>query len=206
MQFDVKTAFLYGELQEEVFMKQPEGFNDGSGKVCKLNKSLYGLKQAPRCWNKRFVSFIEKQGMKCSTSDPCLFVRTNNEKKLLIVIYVDDGLVAGTDEEEISSFVSKLKDEFKVTVGSLDCYLGMNIKQMKDGSVFLEQSAYTRKILSRFRMDESNAVAVPCEKADSENDYSVSESVPYREAVGSLMYLATGSRPDIAYAVWYPRH
>jgi len=71
-QFDVKTTFLYGEL-EEVYLEQPEGFDDGSGRVCRLKRILYGLKQAPRCWNKRFIGFMEKAGLKNSTSDPCLF-------------------------------------------------------------------------------------------------------------------------------------
>lgn len=100
-QFDVKTAFLYGTLEEEVFMTQPEGFDDTSGRVCRLYKSLYGLKQAPRCWNQCFVNFMKEHNLKVSTADPCLFFRSKDEKKLFIVIYVDDGLVVGTDKVEV---------------------------------------------------------------------------------------------------------
>jgi hypothetical protein len=100
-QFDVKTTFLYGELEEEVYLEQPEGFDDGSGLVCRLKRSLYGLKQAPRCWNKRFISFMEKAGLKNSPADPCLFYRTHEGSFLYIAIYVDDGLVVGNRDKEV---------------------------------------------------------------------------------------------------------
>ena len=85
-QFDVSTAFLYGELEEEIYMHQPEGYDDGSGRVCKLKRSLYGLKQAPRCWNKRFASFLLKLGFTRSTADPCLFIRFNGKRKLIVAL------------------------------------------------------------------------------------------------------------------------
>jgi len=91
LQFDVSTAFLYGDLQEEIYMEQPEGFHDGTSKVCKLNRSLYGLKQAPRCWNTRLGNFLRKLGFKQSEADPCLFILERNKKKLFLALYVDDG-------------------------------------------------------------------------------------------------------------------
>ena len=90
-QFDVSIAFLYGELEETIYIQQPEGFNNGTNKVCKLNKSLYGLKQAPRCWNRRFGNFMQKLGLKTSDADPCLYIKENNGNKLVLVLYVDDG-------------------------------------------------------------------------------------------------------------------
>jgi hypothetical protein len=98
-QFDVKMAFLYGTLQEEVYscMCQPEGFDDGSGRVRKLKRSLYGLKQAPRGWNQQFIDFMKKKRLKVSTADPCLVVRQHNSKKLNDTIYVDDSLTAGSN-------------------------------------------------------------------------------------------------------------
>ena len=93
--FDVKTAFLYGELEEEVYLEQPEGFDNGSGHVCRLKRNLYGLKQAPRCWNKRFINFMEKAGLKNSTADPCLFYRKHEDSFLYIAVNVDGGLVVG---------------------------------------------------------------------------------------------------------------
>jgi len=200
-QFDVKTAFLYGELEEEVYLEQPEGFDDGSGRVCRLKRSLYGLKQAPRCWNKRLITFMKKAGLKNSTADPCLFYRTNKGSSLYVAIYVDDGLIVGNKDEEIEGFLKLLQEEFKITSGSLENFLGMQIKCESDGSIFLSQEAYTNKILKRFNMADANGVSTPASREESDNMKDVSGKVPYREAVGSLMYLMVATRPDIAFAV-----
>ena len=111
MQFDVSTAFLYGDLTEEIYMKQPEGFSDNSDRVCKLKRSLYGLKQAPRCWNRRFGSYLQKLGFQQSDADPCLFILEKDSKKLLLALYVDDGIVAATDEHELLDLAAKLSSK-----------------------------------------------------------------------------------------------
>lgn len=89
-QFNVRTAFLYGEIDAEIYMTQPQGFEDGSGRVCRLKKSLYGLKQSPRCWNNKFHSFMEKNGFTRSTADPCIYIRQNaaenGAEKLIVAI------------------------------------------------------------------------------------------------------------------------
>lgn len=200
-QFDVKTAFLYGSLEEEVYLEQPEGFEDGTDRVCQLKRSLYGLKQAPRCWHKRFLGFMKKAGLKNSTADPCLFYRNHDGTILYVAIYVDDGLVVGNNEEEVQRFLEKLKTEFKITIGSLNNFLGMKIECQDDGSITVSQENYTKKILERFRMNECNPVTTPATREEGETSEDIKEQVPYREAVGSLMYLATATRPDIAYAV-----
>ena len=108
-QFDIKTAFLYGELEDEIYVNQPEGYQNGTNEVWKLKKSLYGLKQAPRCWNKRLVEFMKQQEFQESSADPCLFFRrTNNGQKLIVSIYVDDGIIAGTSELEVKKFLDDL--------------------------------------------------------------------------------------------------
>ncbi|KRX52249.1 Retrovirus-related Pol polyprotein from transposon TNT 1-94, partial [Trichinella sp. T6] len=181
-QFDVKTAFLYGALKEEV---------------------LYGLKQAPRCWNLRLVEFLRKQGLKQSTADPCLFARMKERSKLLLAIYVHDGIVAGSDTDETEQFLAVMKKEFQIKQGPLDTFLGMGIKVLSDGSIFAGQQAYTRHILKRFRLDEANAVSTPAEINVSmeENEEHLSSNIPYSEAMGALMFSMTATRPDIAYAV-----
>lgn len=199
-QFDVRTAFLYGTLEEDVFMCQPEGFDDGSGRICKLQRSLYGLKQAPRCWNNRFLDFMKKEGLQPSSADPCLFVKTGGNSLFAVVLFVDDGLVASSDMKETNSFLARLKKEFEITCGSLENFLGMGIKISEDG-ILVCQEAYTRRILSRFRMEECNHVCTPCERSSGGTDVHVGDEVPYREAVGCLLYLANISRPDIAFAV-----
>lgn len=200
-QFDVKCAFLYGELSEEIYMKQPQGYEDDTERVCKLLKSLYGLKQAPRCWNQRFRNFLESCDLKQTDSDPCLFV--NKNKSLFLVIYVDDGIVAARDEKLLESFLEKLKDEFSVRTGPANYFLGMQIEYLNDGSIFVHQENYCNKILDCFNMSTANPVCVPIDKDvfSSEPSVKLDEEIPYRKAVGSLMYLATVTRPDIAYAI-----
>lgn len=189
-QFDVNTAFLYEILQEEVYLEQPEGFNNGTDQVCRLKKSLYGLKQAPRCWNKRFMQFnIKRVGLKISTADPCLFYRNRGKKSLYVIIYVDDGLVIGSDENEVQDFLQQLKEEFKITRGSLKNFLGMQIKCHEDGSISINQENYINKILRQYRMDECNAVSTPASREELNNKEKLEEKIPYREADGSLMYL-----------------
>lgn len=121
-QFDVKTAFLNGVIDEEIYMQQPEGLDDGTNRVCKLQKSLYRLKQSPRCWNKRFKDVLLSFSLSESTADPCLFYRIIGEDKLIVVLYVDDGLVAATKKSDIDVFLSELKTEFKMTVGPVGCF------------------------------------------------------------------------------------
>ncbi|GBM73807.1 Retrovirus-related Pol polyprotein from transposon TNT 1-94 [Araneus ventricosus] len=98
-QFDVSTAFLYGELDETIYMQQPGSYKDGTERVCKLKRSLYGLKQGPRCWNNSFGQFVLKLGFKASDADPCLYSKEVNGRKLLIVLYVDNGLVVATNQD-----------------------------------------------------------------------------------------------------------
>ena len=188
-QFDVKTAFLNGDLEEDIYMIQPDGYSDGTPKVCKLKKSLYGLKQSPRCWNKRFLNFMSSVGLIESNADPCLFVRKTKTSKLIVVIYVDDGLVTGTDETKVEEFLNGLKTEFKITVSTAQQYLGIQIVMTPDGSILLHQEAYARKILEKFGMTEAKPVQTPLNKDNTnETNAPLQHAVPYCEAIGSLMF------------------
>lgn len=201
MQFDVTTAFLYGELDTTIYMEQPEAYSDGTKNVCKLLRSLYGLKQAPRCWNKRFSSWLKGIGFKMSEADPCLHIRGTNENKILIACFVDDGLVMAKDPKEAEGFISELMKEFKITVKPASYYLGFQIEHRQDGSIKLSQESYARKLLERFNFSECRPVSTPMVKGDVlENEENVTQ-FPYREAVGALMYLMIGTRPDLAYSV-----
>lgn len=99
-QLDMKTAFLYGDLKENIYMRQPIDYDDKSGKVCKLVKSLYGLKQASRCCNEKFTHFIKRSEFKVCEADPCVFVRKDGDDMTILAIHVDDGLVCGTNESK----------------------------------------------------------------------------------------------------------
>lgn len=207
-QFDVKTAFLNGDIEEVIYMKQPTGFNDGTTRVCKLLKSLYGLRQSSRCWNQRIKVFLTNYGLKQSKADPCIYMLIkNNLITLLVSIYVDDGLVAGIDEETVNDFLCALEKEFDITSGDADTYLGLQIERQNDGSILLRQSAYTRKILNKFNLEQANALAIPADPHQqlnvnlNDNEKTELTTAPYREAVGSLLYLSKGTRPDISFSV-----
>lgn len=145
-QFDIKTAFLNGDLDEVIFMKQPIGYDNGSGKVCKLLKSLYGLKQASRCWNKKFTEFIKKFNFKQCEADPCVFVLFARNVKVILAIYVDDGLIASNNKSVFESIAVHLGKEFKVKMGDAKCFLGLEIQQSLDGAIHLSQREYAQKV------------------------------------------------------------
>ncbi|CAB0020139.1 unnamed protein product [Nesidiocoris tenuis] len=207
-QFDVSTAFLYGDLEEEIFMVQPEGFEDGTNRVCHLKKSLYGLKQAPRCWNKRVVDYLKKIGFKASDADPCLFIRQNGTEKVLIALYVDDGLIAASSTKLKDEFLEEMRREFKITTKAASYFLGVEIVQ-EDGKITVNQAAYVRNILQKFGMENCKPVSTPMVKEDKAADQKTKDTgvpeegpkFPYRQAVGALMYLMVSTRPDIAFSV-----
>lgn len=205
-QFDVSTAFLYGELEKIIYIKQPEGYDDSTGRVCELKKSLYGLKQTPRCWNKRFGNFFSKLGFKASEADPCLYIRERDGKKLILVVYVDDGLIGATNSQDLEVFLKELKSEFKIISKEAEYFLGLEIKQ-EENNVKISQQAYVRRILERFNFSNCKPISTPVFKS-SETSRTGKDDVkehkfPYRQAVGSLMYLMLGTRPDLAYSMGF---
>lgn len=206
-QFDVSTAFLYGELDETIFMKQPDGYDDGTGKVCKLRRSLYGLKQAPRCWNRRIGKFLEKLQFRVSKEEPCLFIREKNGAKVVLALYVDDGLVAATHQEDLQEFLGQLEAEFKIVQNEATYFLGLEIEKFDNGDIKICQKSYAQKILERFNFSDCHPVSTPMlPSPESSNSGKAPEKVstyPYRQAVGALMYLMLGSRPDLAYSVGF---
>ena len=203
-QFDVKTAFLNGELDEEVFMEQPEGYQDGSDRVCKLQRSIYGLKQSPRNWNNKFSGFLNKEGLAATPEDTCVYVRKSGKHKLFVVLYVDDGLVCGTDKREVASFIEKLRSEFEVTVSDPSHYVGMEIvRNRKQREIKISQKGYITRVLERFGLSDCKPLLTPMDpsvKLSIEDSKEVI-SCPYREAIGCLNYVSLISRPDITFAV-----
>ena len=125
--FDVKTAFLYGNLQEEIYTNQPKGFSDNTGRVCRLIKSIYGLKQSPRCWNQKFTNFLMNFSLKQSDADQCVFYKIDGNEKIIIAIFVDDGLVASTSKQKISDLLNYSEKEFEITVNNFKLFLGIQM-------------------------------------------------------------------------------
>lgn len=129
VQFDVLTAFLYGDLQEEIHMKVPVGLDVGENAdrvVCRLVKSLYGLKQAPRCWNRKFCDFLWRFKFVQSTSDECIFFSNVNKNcPIYLALFVDDGLLPCKSKSEMHGVIEKMKNEFEITIGDCSHFAGL---------------------------------------------------------------------------------
>ena len=215
-QLDVKTAFLHGELEEEIYMLQPEGFEE-KGKenlVCKLKKSLYGLKQAPRCWYKRFDSFIISLGYNRLGSDYCSYYKRfeGDTDFIILLLYVDDMLVSSPNKDRVQELKAQLAREFDMKdLGPANKILGMQIhRDRRNRKIWLSQKNYLKKILRRFNMQDCKPISTPLPinhklssgmSPSSEAERMEMSRVPYASAVGSLMFAMICTRPDIAQAV-----
>jgi len=206
-QFDIKTAFLYGELDEEIFMQLPEGVME-KDTIVKLKKSLYGLKQSPRQWNKRFHEFLARSKFKISNADRCVYQGSIDGKTVLLALYVDDGLILARNQETIHKILEALKTEFEVTVSSAAYFLGLEIrKDLSTKTITISLEQYIKRILKKFGMSDAKPISTPVEAnkhlkylPEDQVDISMKE-VPYQQAVGSLLFAAYVSRPDIMFAV-----
>jgi hypothetical protein len=206
-QLDIKTAFLYGELDGEIYHQQPEGFiiSVKETSVCHLYKCLYGLKQASRVWNATFDAFLRKFGQRLSNADPCLYLRHHEEEFVSVAIWVDDGLVASNNKSLIEEIISYLGKHSDMRQGTANHFVGLSISMNhQDRTLYVTQPDYIQKILKRFNMMDCvprNLPADPGARLQRKIDKSSTEKFPYREAVGSLRYLGLASRPDISFAV-----
>ncbi|XP_012453211.1 uncharacterized protein LOC105775227 [Gossypium raimondii] len=205
-QLDVKSAFLNGFLEEEIYVEQPQGFkvNGKEEMVYKLNKALYGLKQAPRAWYSRIDSYLTSLGFERSLSERTLYVKSTNAKTHLIVsLYVDDLLVTGGDQAMLVNFKTKMQQIFKMSdLGLMSFFLGMEVTQGEKG-ICLSQRTFAMKILNKFSMQNCKATSTPVavgEKLSSQDKYEKVCETTYRSLVRCLLYL-TATRPDIMYAV-----
>jgi len=207
-QMDVTTAFLNGELQEEVYMKQPEGFvvKGKEHLVCKLNRSIYGLKQSPRCWNAVLDDKLKGIGFAQTTGDPCIYTALEGEM-FIIAVYVDDILLAGKSDRRMTEVKQALSKQFKMKdMGELHHFLGVKVIQKPEtGQLWIGQSAYVKGILEKFGMDNSKPISTPVDVSarlvKARDDDEKIDQTQYQSAVGSLLFLSTRTRPDIAYAV-----
>ncbi|KAE8728454.1 FACT complex subunit SPT16-like [Hibiscus syriacus] len=220
-QLDVKTAFLHGDLEEEIYMRQPEGFIEADKKnlVCRLKNSLYGLKQTPRQWYKKFDSFMSSNGFIRCQADHCCYIKRFDNSFIILLLYVDDMLVAGSDMlvagldmQEIIHLKQKLSKQFAMKdLGAAKQILGMRIKRdTKSETLMLSQAEYINKVLSRFNMQDAKSVSTPLgvhfrlskdQSPKTEEERAHMVKVPYASAIGSLMYAMVCTRPDIAHAV-----
>ena len=207
-QVDVTTAFLNGELEEEVYMKQPPGFS-AEGKenlVCKLKKSIYGLKQSPRCWNSTLHNQLTSMGFLQTTSDPCIY-RDSGGEPFFIGVYVDDIILAGDSQAKLEEVKKALAQKFDIKdMGTLHYFLGIKVVQDEEtGNVWIGQPAYAETILKKFGMDQAKPVSTPVSTGikfvnATEDDECIDQQV-YQSGIGSLLYLSVGTGPDLTFAV-----
>ncbi|KAG6623354.1 Retrovirus-related Pol polyprotein from transposon TNT 1-94 [Phytophthora cinnamomi] len=206
---DVDTAFLYGDVDEELYMDQPDGFEDQSNptKKCLLMQALYGTKQAARQWNSKLNKHLESQGFCRSAADPCVYVRRSGSKFSIIVVYVDDLMIFSKTKADITGIKEALKREFSIKeLGELKYCLGIEIHRDRESKVIImNQRAYIQRLAEKFGVENCKAVHTPADSNSKlvkpSEDEVFAPKYPYRELVGALMYLATCTRPDIAQAV-----
>ncbi|KAK8700448.1 hypothetical protein V6N13_018844 [Hibiscus sabdariffa] len=213
-QMDVKTAFLNGKLEEDVYMTQPEGFvtPENAGKVCKLQRSIYGLKQASRSWNLRFNDAIKEFGFIRNEDEPCVYKKFSGSIVSFLILYVDDILIIGNDIPTLQSIKTWLSSCFSMKdLGEAAYILGVKIYRDRSRRLLgLSQSTYIDKVLKRFSMEESKIGFLPmrhgislskemCPSTPQEKERM--SQIPYASAIGSIMYPMICTRPDLSYAL-----
>ena len=205
-QIDVKTAFLYGAVQEEIYVKLPQGFQKKKG-ICRLLKALYGLKQSPWVWYTTFTNFMDELGLEPVDADYSIFI--HHKTGTLVALYVDDVLVTGPSRVKIQRVKDALNKHFHMTdLGPCSYYLGITVCQDRQNHIIrLGQEAYIEHFLKEHNMWECNSISTPMETSSrlmpAEDGYEAPAEYrkKYQSAVGSLIYAMLGTRPDIVYAV-----
>ena len=204
-QMDVKGAYLNGILKEKVYMRQPEGYEDGTGRVCELIKTLYGLKQSGREWNRELDVKLKKFGFQRLRSDPCVYIKRNGDDIMIITVWVDDLLLITNSNELMERTKSDLRTEWEMTdLGEPTKIIGVEITQTDD-TITLSQKVYIESILEREGLSEINSVATPLDPniklMPNPDGNEGNRSNSFARLLGELQFLANSTRPDIAFTV-----
>jgi hypothetical protein len=201
---DVKSAFLNGELVEDVYVSQPEGYVK-KGKeqmVLKLSKALYGLKQAPRAWNVKLDKSLKNLGFKKCATEPTVYTKGVGRTAVILGVYVDDLIVIGGDPSEIATFKRQMTSQFEMSdIDLLSFYLGIKVEQKKD-CITVKQTSYAKKVLSQFGMVYCNPTKIPMNPGVKTHNkkQGVKTDSEYRSVIGCLRYLLH-TRPDMVFSV-----
>ncbi|CAI7813431.1 unnamed protein product [Closterium sp. NIES-53] len=207
-QMDITTAFLNGIILEELYMLQPEGLDDGSGRVCRLKKAIYGLKQAPRAWYHKLEKTLLAGGFKKSECDHSLFLLQEKEQFLMLVMYVDDVLLFFESSAMIERVEEMLEMQFKCSkMGDVKYYLGMHVERDLDKRVLrLHQRKYYEGLAEKYGLQDGGKPATPLpldftvEPCADEEVLGGSDRKLFHSMVGALNYVANHTRPDIAFS------
>jgi hypothetical protein len=203
-QMDVKGAYLNGILKEDVYMRQPEGFGDGTNRVCWLQKTLYGLKQSGREWNKELDQRLKDKGFVNLLSDPCAYIRRDGDLQI-ITVWVDDLLLFALSTAAMEKLKEELNELFDLTdLGEPSKIVGIEIS-IADDAVTISQPQYVDSLLRKYKMEDANPVSTPLDPngklEPNKEQRKPNRSNDYASLIGSLQFLAIATRPDIAYAV-----
>ena len=191
-QMDVKSAFLNGVLEEEVYIEQPPGYMKigEEKKVLKLKKALYGLKQAPRAWNTRIDTYFKENGFKQCPYEHALYAKNNGGNMIFVALYVDDLIFMGNNNDMIEEFKGTMRREFEMTdLGLMKFFLGLEVRQKETG-IFVSHETYAKEILKKYKMENCNPVSIPMEPCAKLSKFDAGERVDasrYRSLVGSLV-------------------
>ena len=207
-QMDVVTAFLNGNLDEDIYMSQPDGYVRPGEEhlVCKLKKSLYGLKQSSRCWNRALSDYLESLGFAQSSADPCVYVKSS-DPMVIIAVYVDDLPILAKTEADMTNVKNCLASQFKMKdLGEFRYCLGVSAEWSGDrSSLWLHQKQFVQNLIKKHGLQDAKVVSTPLDvSVRLEKDDGVSKPVDaaiYQSIVGGLMYASTATRPDISFAV-----
>jgi len=210
---DVVSAYTQGNLEDETYMEQPKSIekNSDENMVCKLLKPLYGLKQSGREWYKELDKYVTAQGMHRTEADPCVYVFGRDNNKVIMVIYVDDIVLASRNINKLDEVKSILKSRFEITdLGQVNNILGIEVtREGATGNIKISQRKYTEELIKKFNMQDSKSTSTPVESNTKiskelgpldDAERIEMQNKPYRELIGGLIYLANATRPDIAFA------
>ena len=210
IQTDVKTAFLHGDLNELIYVKQPEGFDDGSSKVCLLKRPQYGIKQAPSQWFKKMREVLLSLSFTQSNTDPCVF-HMGTKERLLIGIYVDDAIMLGRDKHRMEEVLHAIEKNFEITRKEIEKFVGLEVSRNREQKMItISLSHYIDDVLTRFNMQDAKTKLTPAdthEKLTADMSPTTDEEreemkcVPYRELVGAIGFISVTVRPDISFSV-----
>jgi hypothetical protein len=205
--FDVKTAYLYSDLEETIYMSPPPGYEDliGDEKVCKLKKSIYGLPQSGRNWYMKIKCELENLGLIQLASDNCVFMKADSKNIFILCMYVDDLAIFCNNDEMYENIVSKIKNVFELYENKNSKFLGMEIVKDANG-ISLSQTEYIESLLIKHNLEDCKPVKIPIVKGEDKSFFPTNEVIDvtmYQGIIGELLYLANRTRPDIAFVTTY---
>lgn len=205
-QMDVETAFLNGNIKSEVYIYPPDGYDVEPSKVCLLKKALYGLRESPRDWYDCINSFFCSINLKRSAYDYCLYTGSVDNTKVYIILYVDDLLITGENKKSINKVKQMLSDRFRMKdLGCVKQYLGIDIDyNREEKKMILSQEHYIVSLAEKYNIKDSKGFSTPMEiNLKLEPAEKINDRLKYRNLIGALLYVANGTRPDVAYSVNY---